>query len=203
MSEKINFHLYLGKKDYEILVWKNSLPPKCFKYFVEQILLSHINGYKIILPPILIEENSNIVTGKPIHIVTENRQIIDFLSKIENGDKSKFVKEIILYYIRESRDSFMVSDNKKKKKKTTSTPQYFTKPESTNSRSNDKKDRDINIGQNIKQNNTVMQQLQKPVTQITQSTTSETELIKETEQKQKVSNKSPMMQALFKMSGDE
>ena len=94
-NEKCNFHLYLGKKDYEILVWKNSLPPKCFKYFVEQILLSHINGYPIILPP----TNNEIVEVKssPIHIVIENKQIIKFLSTITSGDKSKKIKENLTF----------------------------------------------------------------------------------------------------------
>ena len=87
-KNKCNFHLYLGKKDYEILQWKNSLPPKCFKYFVEQILLSYINGYKIMLPPIQAQKNIEF-KSMPIHIVIQNEQIASFLSQLNSGEKAK------------------------------------------------------------------------------------------------------------------
>ena len=191
MSEKMNFHLYLGKKDYEILVWKNSLPPKCFKYFVEQILLSHINGHKILLPPMTLDgiEDSMLI-GKPIHIVTENKQIISFLNKIECGDKSKLVKEILLYYIRESRDFIPVADSKKKKKKHNS--QQITSRTSQNTRENAEQ-REVQTFISAKQTETTEDSIK-----------SKDVIIPPISDKPKEkNNKNPMMQALFKMSGDE
>ena len=197
-NEKCNFHLYLGKKDYEILVWKNSLPPKCFKYFVEQILLSHINGYPIILPP----TNNEIVEAKssPIHIVIENKQIIKFLSTITSGDKSKKIKEILLFYIRASRSGQAISSTKKKRK---------TAPISTSINIPSKNQKKKEVASNISKHN------------IVPSVQQETNMVQQGKNEpQKEENdgiikapivaapkpsipKNPMMQALFKMSGDD
>ena len=199
MSDKMNFHLYLGKKDYEILVWKNSLPPKCFKFFVEQILLSHINGYDIVLPPVKYEiDEENVKQGRPVHLVIENKQIINFLTQIETGDKSKLVKEILLFYIRESRENFFVSDGKKKKKKSpVQQPRYV-------------KQQNVNVAQT-----TSTKKVEKQHTPIIKEESPEIPIVAEIEKtvvtppindipKEKNNGtKNPMMQALFKMSGDE
>lgn len=198
-NEKCNFHLYLGKKDYEILLWKNSLPPKCFKYFVEQILLSHINGYPIILPPF----NDEIVKVKcsPIHIVIENKQIISFLSTLNSGDKSKKVKEIILFYIRTSRAGQTVSPTKKKKKIPPVVAPIIAKQKPPK-----KKDRGISDNNNhnvlqIEQHETqAMQQNRIEITEEEGSGIIKAPIVTAPKP---TTPKNPMMQALFKMSGDD
>ena len=193
-KHSINFHLYLGKKDYEILQWKNSLPPKCFKYFVEQILLSHINGYKIMLPrtheQVEIEPKYT-----PIHMIITNEQIISFLERQSSGERSKNVKEILLFYIREAQDVALVSSNKKKKKTfvvppqspkivSRSLPTVAEPVKHTNEAVKGKAD--------VKEKKaTVMQSVSEPKPEVA-STVSKTP-----------AKNNPMMQALFKMSGDE
>jgi len=210
MSEnKCNFHLYLGKKDYEILQWKNSLPPKCFKYFVEQILLSYINGYKIMLPPIQAQKNIEF-KSMPIHIVIQNEQIASFLSQLNSGEKSKIVKEIILFYIREAQDNAFVSSGKKKKKNIQPSVSVDVKkipkekPKIVNvstpvqnkpvaSQPTERETKEI-IKPNV--NISIPTPTSKPVESATVVEQSKTE-------ERKPAKNNPMMQALFKMSGDE
>ena len=193
-KNSINFHLYLGKKDYEILQWKNSLPPKCFKYFVEQILLSHINGYKIMLPrtheQVEIEPKYT-----PIHMIITNEQIISFLEQQSSGERSKNVKEILLFYIREAQDMALVSSNKKKRKTIVAPPQqpkivsrslptvaetikHTTKP------AQEKHDVKEEKG-------TVAQSVPEAKSEVAPAVS------------RTPTKNNPMMQALFKMSGDE
>jgi hypothetical protein len=166
---------------------------------VEQILLSHINGYSILLPPINYEiAEETVLDGKPIHIVTDNQQIIDFLSNIDNGEKSKLVKEILLFYIRESRDVVLLSDGKKKRKKQIS-PQSLpkTKPrkKSFNTPSAEEKESFTKKQDNTEEKNNSKKGVE----------TEKEVVIPPINEKPKEKNnsKSPMMQALFKMSGDE
>lgn len=201
MSEnKCNFHLYLGKKDYEILQWKNSLPPKCFKYFVEQILLSHINGYKIMLPPIQ-KQSSIEFKSTPIHIVVENEQIIAFLSQLDAGEKSKVVKEIILFYIRETQDNVFVSSGKKKKKNPQPTVSVDIKkipkekPKTVDipvAKKQVVEEKDNTIKPNVSISLPSSPKVSEPATQSQPKA-----------EERKPAKNNPMMQALFKMSGDE
>ena len=203
MNNKCNFHLYLGKKDFEILSWKASLPPKCFKFYVEQILLSYINGYQIMLP---FGNNSCEVELKstPIHIVIENEQIINFISQIDNGQKSKIIKEIILYYVRESRNTIFVSNGKKNKKQKSPQPSVSIKV------SKIKQQRQTISVQKVAED---VKSIEKPKEVISENTNikevsrNDDNIIKapinnEPKQTEKKNN-NPMMQALFKMSGDE
>ena len=208
-ENKCNFHLYLGKKDYEILQWKNSLPPKCFKYFVEQILLSYINGYKIMLPPIQAQKNIEF-KSMPIHIVIQNEQIASFLSQLNSGEKSKIVKEIILFYIREAQDNAFVSSGKKKKKNIQPSVSVDVK------KIPKEKPKNVNISTPV-QNKTIASQpaeketkeiikpnvnisIPTPASKPVESTTVVEQ--PKTEERKPAKN-NPMMQALFKMSGDE
>lgn len=202
-NSKCNFHLYLGKKDYEILQWKNSLPPKCFKYFVEQILLSYINGYKIMLPPIqehiLVEPKS-----KPIHIVIVNEQIASFLSQLNAGEKSKTVKEIVLFYIREAQDSQFVSSNKKKKKRKPPQPSISVDINKIKKERIIDKEIPVVIEQkdtNIKPNINIP--LPQPTTKPVEAQSVNKNEQQKAELPKKPAKQNPMMQALFKMSGDE
>ena len=209
MSEnKCNFHLYLGKKDYEILQWKNSLPPKCFKYFVEQILLSYINGYKIMLPPIQAQKNIEF-KSMPIHIVIQNEQIASFLSQLNSGEKSKIVKEIFLFYFREAQDNAFVSSGKKKKKNIQPSVSVDIK------KIPKEKPKTVGILTPVQDKPVVSQPVEKEVKETikpnvnisiptpsrkpVESTTVEQP---KTEERKSAKN-NPMMQALFKMSGDE
>ncbi len=209
MSEnKCNFHLYLGKKDYEILQWKNSLPPKCFKYFVEQILLSYINGYKIMLPPIQAQKNIEF-KSMPIHIVIQNEQIASFLSQLNSGEKSKIVKEIILFYIREAQDNAFVSSGKKKKKNIQPSVSVDVK------KIPKEKPKTVSILTPVQDKPIVSQPVEKEIketikpnvnisipTSSSKSVNSTTAEQPKTEER-KPAKSNPMMQALFKMSGDE
>ena len=201
---KCNFHLYLGKKDYEILSWKNSLPPKCFKFYVEQILLSHINGYEIMMPQV------NIISAQfkttPIHIVIENEQIVDFLSKIDIGQKSKIIKEILLFYIREARHSIYVSSNKKNKKQNTPMPSVFVKTKKRPSSSTTvvvetKKNNTEKVVVSEKTDNQNSKEVL-PVKPKVDDNIIKSPIVENKEVPVK-SNSNPMLQALFKMSGDE
>lgn len=209
MSEnKCNFHLYLGKKDYEILQWKNSLPPKCFKYFVEQILLSYINGYKIMLPPIQAQKNIEF-KSMPIHIVIQNEQIASFLSQLNSGEKSKIVKEIILFYIREAQDNAFVSSGKKKKKNIQPSVSVDVK------KIPKEKPKTINIATPAQTKPVAPQPVEKeiketikPNVNISIPTSSNkpvgsTVVEQPKTEERKPAKNNPMMQALFKMSGDE
>lgn len=216
-NNKCNLHLYLGKKDYEILNWKQSIPPRCFKFYIEQILLSYINGYPIALPSCKNFRNSVELKTKPIHIVLENDQIIDFLSKLDNGQKSKVIKEIILYYIRESESKYYVNNGNKSKKSKTPKPSVSVKTsnikkESTNvvidvsAQTKDKsivetvtKNTTIFVDEAVQQKETVAETIQEPKI-------NDKKVIKapiNTESKPQEKKNNPMMQALFKMSGDE
>ena len=201
---KCNFHLYLGKKDYEILSWKNSLPPKCFKFYVEQILLSHINGYEIMMPQVSI--NVAQFKSTPIHIVIENEQIIDFLSKIDIGQKSKIIKEILLFYIREARHNIYVSSNKKGKKQNNPMPSVFVKakkkisPPTTvvvETKTNNVEKVITSPKTNNPPNNDNLPIKSKIDDNIIKSP------IVENKELPAKSNSNPMLRALFKMSGDE
>ena len=206
-ENKCNFHLYLGKKDYEILQWKNSLPPKCFKYFVEQILLSYINGYKIMLPPIQAQKNIEF-KSMPIHIVIQNEQIASFLSQLNSGEKSKIVKEIILFYIREAQDNAFVSSGKKKKKNVQPSVSVDVK------KIPKEKPKTINLTTPVQTKPVVSQPIEKEIKEpikpnvniaIPVSVNKPVESVAEqskTEERKNTKN-NPMMQALFKMSGDE
>lgn len=193
-KHSINFHLYLGKKDYEILQWKNSLPPKCFKYFVEQILLSHINGYKIMLPrtheQVEIEPKYT-----PIHMIITNEQIISFLEQQSSGERSKNVKEILLFYIREAQDMALVSSNKKKKKTVVALPQppkIASRPLPTVAEPIKHPTETAKEKTNIKEEKIVV------IQSAAESKHEATTTVNKTPAKN-----NPMMQALFKMSGDE
>lgn len=202
-NNKCNFHLYLGKKDFEILSWKSSLPPKCFKFYVEQILLSYINGYQIMLP--FGSNNSEVeLKSMPIHIVIENEQIINFISQIDAGQKSKVIKEIILYYVRESRNTIFVSNGKKNKKQKSPQPSVSvkvnkTKPQQKQIISVQKVVEDTNIEKpqkDVSENISIQKTSQMDNNIIKAPINNE---IKQLEKK----NNNPMLQALFKMSGDE
>lgn len=199
-SDECNFHLYLGKKDYEILSWKNSLPPKCFKFYVEQILLSHINGYSIVLPPskdIHIE-----CTSKPIHIVIKNEQVIEFLAHIDSGQKSKVVKDIILFYIRESRNFFYISSNKKSKKNKMS----FTPPSIVKSQYKKNRLQSTSVTKTVKKLPETTESssvVSAPTPQTFESNDVIKAPIKENSTTQQKNSQNPLLQALFKMSGDE
>lgn len=209
MSEnKCNFHLYLGKKDYEILQWKNSLPPKCFKYFVEQILLSYINGYKIMLPPIQAQKNIEF-KSMPIHIVIQNEQIASFLSQLNSGEKSKIVKEIILFYIREAQDNAFVSSGKKKKKNIQPSVSVDVK------KIPKEKPKTVSVSTPVQNKPVAAQPVEKEVKEIIKPNvnisipTSSNKPVENTvieqprTEERKPAKNNPMMQALFKMSGDE
>lgn len=211
---KCNFHLYLGKKDYEILLWKNSLPPKCFKFYVEQILLSYINGYKIALPP-AVNKKSVTIKYAPVHIIITNEQVAEFLNNINSGDKSKAIKEIILYYIRESQDAQFVGANKKNKKKQTppsyQTPSKNTKPTtvtvSTQSAANTNKPaievqltrEPLKVNDNKTQNKNNKKENASP--EIKENKPIDNQ--KEETIENKPTKNNPMLQSLFRMSGDE
>lgn len=209
MSEnKCNFHLYLGKKDYEILQWKNSLPPKCFKYFVEQILLSYINGYKIMLPPIQAQKNIEF-KSMPIHIVIQNEQIASFLSQLNSGEKSKIVKEIILFYIREAQDNAFVSSGKKKKKNIQPSVSVDVK------KIPKEKSKTVNVITPVQDNPVVSKPVEKEVKESIKPNVNisiptppnkpigDTVVEQPKTEERKPTKNNPMMQALFKMSGDE
>lgn len=202
-NNKCNFHLYLGKKDFEILSWKSSLPPKCFKFYVEQILLSYINGYQIMLP--FGSNNSEVeLKSMPIHIVIENEQIINFISQIDAGQKSKVIKEIILYYVRESRNTVFVSNGKKNKKQKSPQPSVSVKVNKTKPQQ-----KQIISVQKVVENTHIEKQKKDVSESINIQKTSQIDnnIIKapinnEIKQPEKKNN-NPMLQALFKMSGDE
>ena len=200
-KESCNLHLYLGKKDLEILRWKESLPPRCFKYYMEQILLSYITGQKVMIPTI--KEGKTEPAICPIHLVITNKTIISFLEQFDKGEKSKSIKDILIYYILEAKDGQYISRGKKAKK--TQVPVYETPnfiPE--------KKEPNINNRQKPKDDTHKQHSDNKPkqpqkqnTPQITVEQKKTPENTQNVKKQPTVDTNSPMMKALFKMSGDE
>lgn len=205
-KESCNLHLYLGKKDLEILRWKESLPPRCFKYYMEQILLSYVTGQKIMIPAI--KEGKTEPSIRPIHLVITNKTIIEFLEQFDNGEKSKSIKEILNYYIREAKDGQYISRGKKAKKAQApiyEVPQNIqTQSEHQNKKPVSKQVEKVQPSNHNNSDNNDTKSSKPNVPQITVEKPKAKDNTSKNEKKQQpVDTKNPMVQALFRMSGDE
>lgn len=91
----MELHLYFGKKDVDLILWKSTLPRGAFSKLLQIFFEAEINGSKANIPEINYKEPDKDI--KPYHIVlhVKNKVIEQYLNMIPSYQRNAVIKSVI------------------------------------------------------------------------------------------------------------